>query len=184
VAVQEFLVHQLGVALRALAGGGVGFGLGGPLGQKAQRFFGRQSQVLLDEAEVLLRMLLDAVQAGFQVLAPRLEFVVGEASLGEGRGPCGLGGHVGPVVEDVLHQDPFSESFFVFCNRGRDKLKILLWQRNGFWLWYRRLERERFRWPQSDAAALEVSARELRWLLDGLDIRQVKGHRKADFRLL
>jgi transposase len=55
---------------------------------------------------------------------------------------------------------------------------------NGFWLWYRRLERERFRWPQSDAAALEVSARELRWLLDGLDISQVKGHRKADFRLL
>ena len=88
------------------------------------------------------------------------------------------------LVEDVLEQDPFSESLFVFCNRGRDKLKILLWQHTGFWLWYRRLERARFRWPQSDAAALEVSARELCWLLDGLDIRQVKGHRKADFRLL
>lgn len=90
------------------------------------------------------------------------------------------------LVEDVLEQDPFSESLFVFCNRGRDKLKILFWQRNGFWLWYRRLERERFRWPQAAQAdaAIEVSARELRWLLDGLDIRQAEGHRKADFKLL
>ena len=57
--------------------------------------------------------------------------------------------------EEVLEQDPFSASLCVFCHRGRDKLKILLWQHNGFWLWYRRLERERFRWPQSAAAALE-----------------------------
>jgi len=90
------------------------------------------------------------------------------------------------VVEDVLEQNPLSSHLFVFCNRGRDKLKILFWQRNGFWLWYRRLERERFRWPQDAAAAgsVEVSARELRWLLDGLDIAHVEGHRKADFRLL
>ncbi len=70
------------------------------------------------------------------------------------------------LAEDVLEQDPFCERLFVSCNRGRNKLKILLWQHNGFWLWYRRLERERFAWPQSDAVALEVSARGLRWLLD------------------
>ena len=90
------------------------------------------------------------------------------------------------LVEDVLEQDPFSESLFVFCNRARDKLKILYWQRNGFWLWYRRLERERFRWPRCEeaAASIEVSARELRWLLDGLDINRLEGHRKAEFGLL
>ena len=90
------------------------------------------------------------------------------------------------LVEDVLEQNPLSSHLFVFCNRGRDKLKILFWQRNGFWLWYRRLERERFRWPQDAEAAgsVEVSARELRWLLDGLDIAHVEGHRKADFGLL
>jgi transposase len=90
------------------------------------------------------------------------------------------------LVEDVLEQDPFSESLFVFCNARRDKLKILYWQRNGFWLWYRRLERERFRWPPNEtaAAAIEVSARELRWLLDGLDIAHVEGHRKVQFDLL
>jgi len=90
------------------------------------------------------------------------------------------------LVEDVLEQDPFCESLFVFCNARRDKLKILYWQRNGFWLWYRRLERERFRWPQPEgaAASMEVSARELRWLLDGLDIARVEGHRRARFGLL
>ena len=90
------------------------------------------------------------------------------------------------LVEDVLEHNPLSSHLFVFCNRGRDKLKILFWQRNGFWLWYRRLERERFRWPQDAEAdvSVEVSARELRWLLDGLDIRQAEGHRKADFKLL
>ncbi len=90
------------------------------------------------------------------------------------------------LVEDVLEQDPFSNSLFVFCNRRRDKLKILLWQHNGFWLCYRRLERERFRWPAGaeSAASIEVSARELHWLLDGLDIARIEGHRKAEFRLL
>ena len=66
----------------------------------------------------------------------------------------------------------------VVCNRRRDKLKILYWQRNGFWLWYRRLERGRFHWPRHSAegAALQISTRELSWLLDGLDIARVEGH--------
>jgi transposase len=90
------------------------------------------------------------------------------------------------LVADVLEQDPFCESLFVFCNARRDKLKILYWHHNGFWLWYRRLERERFRWPQAEgaAASMEISARELRWLLEGLDIARVEGHRKVRFGLL
>lgn len=90
------------------------------------------------------------------------------------------------LVEDVLEQNPLSSHLFVFCNRGRDKLKILFWQHNGFWLWYRRLERERFRWPQDteSVGSIEVSPRELRWLLDGLNIAHVEGHRKASFGLL
>lgn len=90
------------------------------------------------------------------------------------------------LVADVLEQNPFSSHLFVFCNRGRDKLKILLWQHNGFWLFYRRLERERFRWPgiEEECAAVVVSARELRWLLDGLDYRRVAGHKQAGYTLL
>jgi transposase len=90
------------------------------------------------------------------------------------------------LVADMLDQDPFSSHLFVFCNRTRDKIKILLWQHNGFWLFYRRLERDRFRWPcgEGEQSAVRVSPRELRWLLDGLDYRRIEGHKAAEYSLL
>lgn len=91
-----------------------------------------------------------------------------------------IDGLAGEAV-DVLEADPFSSHLFVFCNRGQDKLKILYWERNGFWLWYRRLERERFRWPRLSPgqASVEISPQQLRWLLDGLEWQSVQGHRRA-----
>lgn len=89
------------------------------------------------------------------------------------------------LVIDGLHADPFSPAVFCFCNRARDKLKILFYHTNGFWLWYRRLERQRFWWPQRGAEGpVELSLRELRWLLDGLDPRRVAAHKRADFDLI
>ena len=83
------------------------------------------------------------------------------------------------IVVDVLAADPLSSHLFVFCNRARDKLKILYWHNNGFWLWYRRLERQRFWWPrQADAPAMTLAVRELAWLLEGLDPRRVEAHRR------
>jgi transposase len=88
------------------------------------------------------------------------------------------------LVEDVLQADPFSSHLFVFCNRLRDKIKILVWHNNGFWLLYRRLEKQRFWWPdRHEAVALEITTRELSWLLEGLDITQIKGHQAANFSL-
>jgi transposase len=88
------------------------------------------------------------------------------------------------LVQDVLEADPFSSHLFVFCNRLRDKLKILFWHNNGFWLCYRRLERQRFWWPTpGEAAALEISARELGWLLEGLDITRIEAHEAARYTL-
>ncbi len=49
------------------------------------------------------------------------------------------------IVAETLEMDPFSEAWFIFCNRNRDKLKILFWDTNGFWLYYRRLEKETFK---------------------------------------
>jgi transposase len=46
------------------------------------------------------------------------------------------------IVSDVLEMDPLSRPWFVFCNRPRDKLKILFWDTNGFWLYYRHLEKD------------------------------------------
>ncbi len=88
------------------------------------------------------------------------------------------------LVEDVLQADPFSSHYFVFCNRLRDKIKILCWHNNGFWLLYRRLEKQRFWWPGiHENAAVEISTRELSWLLDGLDITRVEAHKAVNYSL-
>ena len=84
------------------------------------------------------------------------------------------------LVEDVLEADPFSSHLFVFCNRLRDKIKILYWSNNGFWLFYRRLEKQRFWWPGADETiSVEISSRELGWLMEGLDITRVEAHKRV-----
>ncbi len=75
-------------------------------------------------------------------------------------------------ISDNMDIDIFSGSLFVFCNKRRNILKILYWDRNGFCLWYKRLEKERFRWPSDEQEVLEISSRELGWLLDGIDLNQ------------
>lgn len=88
-------------------------------------------------------------------------------------------------VQEAMHLDPFSSCLFVFCNRRREKLKILFWDRNGFWLCYRRLERGTFRWPQTgDGGTVTVTRRELRWLLDGLDLDLKGAHRSVNVRMV
>ncbi len=88
------------------------------------------------------------------------------------------------LVEDVLQADPFSSHLFVFCNRLRDKIKILCWHNNGFWLLYRRLEQQRFWWPcAGERVAIEITTRELNWLLEGLDITRVQAHKAAKYSL-
>lgn len=81
------------------------------------------------------------------------------------------------LVKEGFDLDPFSPSLFVFCNRQRDKLKILYWEHNGFWLYYRRLERGRFQWPADPSATpIRMNRRALRWLLDGLSLEQRQAH--------
>jgi transposase len=79
------------------------------------------------------------------------------------------------VVQEEFQLDPFSSALFVFCNRQRNKLKILHWEHNGFWLYYRRLERGTFQWP-AKGTTQQVSRRELQWLLDGLSLQQTNAH--------
>jgi len=76
------------------------------------------------------------------------------------------------LVEAQLELDPFSGHLFAFCNRRRNIVKILYWDRNGFCLWHKRLEKERFEWPDSYEEVMEIGQRELGWLLYGLDIEQ------------
>lgn len=83
------------------------------------------------------------------------------------------------LVQEGLGLNPFSPALFVFCNRERNKLKILYWEHNGFWLYYRRLERGTFQWPQAGGEPLAITNRELRWLLDGLSLSQRHAHQKV-----
>lgn len=76
------------------------------------------------------------------------------------------------LVEGDLDLDPFSGHLFAFCNRRRNIVKILYWDRNGFCLWQKRLEKDKFKWPESYKEVLEIDQRQLSWLMDGLGIHQ------------
>ena len=78
------------------------------------------------------------------------------------------------IVESELEFSPMSGALFVFCNRQRDKVKLLYWGRNGFVLWSKRLENHKFKWlnPQETKDSIEVTGKQLNQLLDGLDIFQ------------
>ncbi|WP_183184789.1 IS66 family insertion sequence element accessory protein TnpB [Anoxybacteroides voinovskiense] len=78
-----------------------------------------------------------------------------------------------PLKIHIFQLNPFSSSLLVFCNRGQDKLKILHWNHNDFWLYYCRLERGTFYWPSNHRSEpLKISPHQLRWLLDGLSLEQ------------
>jgi len=85
------------------------------------------------------------------------------------------------LVESRMELDPFSSHIFVFSNKRRNMIKVLYWEHNGFCLWQKRLERERFRWPQSGEEVVRISPRELRWLLDGLEVVQGSAHRPLQY---
>jgi transposase len=86
------------------------------------------------------------------------------------------------LVKEAFNLDPFNRCLFAFCNRKRDKLKILQWDQNGFWLYYRRLERGKFKWPTAKTDVVSVSYREFRWLLDGLSLNQSQAHPEVTAR--
>jgi transposase len=87
------------------------------------------------------------------------------------------------VVSLDFRLDVFSQALFVFCNRSCDKIKILFWDTNGFWLYYRRLEKGHFAWPKSaDGDVVAVSRRQLEWLLSGLSLEQSRAHTELTAR--
>jgi transposase len=75
------------------------------------------------------------------------------------------------IVQESFRLDPFSESLYVFCNKSRDRLKILEWDGDGFWLYFKRLEKGHFRWPQvGDEPTMTLSGEELAVLLSGVRV--------------
>jgi len=85
------------------------------------------------------------------------------------------------MVSQTLACDPLSGHLFVFSNRRRSMIKILYWDRNGFCLWQKRLEKDCFRWPACEQDLVELDRRELQWLLEGLDVHQRQAHERLAY---
>ncbi|KVO87717.1 transposase [Burkholderia ubonensis] len=79
------------------------------------------------------------------------------------------------LVEQAMRLNPMTSALFVFGNRRRDRVKILGWGGNGFWLLLKRLEADRFVWPNG-GDTITLSAEQLHWLLDGIDLAVIQKH--------
>ncbi len=77
------------------------------------------------------------------------------------------------MVKNIIRQDPLSGHIFVFANRKCDRLKLLYWDRDGFALWYKRLERGIFSLPKVDNSNL-IDHRQLSMILEGIDIQTAR----------
>ena len=80
------------------------------------------------------------------------------------------------MVKEFLGHDPLSGHLFLFVGRGRDRVKMLYWDRDGYALWYKRLEDGTFKLPRVEAGVpgVELKASELAMLLDGIDLKSVR----------
>lgn len=75
------------------------------------------------------------------------------------------------IVQNSFELNPFGEALFVFCNRNRDRIKILEWDADGFWLYFKRLEKGRFRWPQpGETPTMTLTSEELATFLGGVRV--------------
>ncbi len=86
------------------------------------------------------------------------------------------------IVEQDMGLSPYDEALYLFCNRDQDKIKILYWDKSGFVLWYKRLEKEKFKWPiNADQAVLSIDDKVLSNLLNGLSILP---HKSLKYKLV
>ena len=112
-------------------------------------------------------------------LPPSVRIYLATAPVDLRKGFDGLAG----AVRGIIGQDPHSGHIFAFLNARRDRAKLLVWERSGFWLLFKRLERGRFRLPTTPAAGanhLELEASELALMLDGIDLRGAKRRPRWD----
>lgn len=81
-------------------------------------------------------------------------------------------GTLASLVEKEIGLSPFSEDYFLFSNRQKNIVKILYWHMNGFALWTKKLEKDRFPWPIIPSDLEEMDEEKILWLLSGIDARK------------
>lgn len=86
------------------------------------------------------------------------------------------------IVEQEMRLSVFESAIFVFINKRRDKIKVLYWDNTGFCLWYKRLEKDKFKWPKKRKIhTIELSHEQMNWLFRGFDINAIKPHEVLQF---
>jgi transposase len=85
------------------------------------------------------------------------------------------------IIAEDLQKNPCGPEVFVFYNKKLDKLKVLYWDKNGFCLWYKRLEKGKFMLPRIVEDSYALTSEQLRWLLDGLVIEELRGNPTLSF---
>jgi transposase len=86
------------------------------------------------------------------------------------------------LVEQSMGLDPMARAVYAFCNRRRNRVKLLLYDRSGFLMVLKRLEEDRFFWPRGQQAVLTLTTEQLHWLLDGIDLAAVHRHPERYYR--
>ena len=82
------------------------------------------------------------------------------------------------IIQQQFQLDLFSSSAFLFCGRRRDRLKVLLWEEDGFLLLYKRLENGKFTWPRNEQEVRDLTHEQYIWLMQGLSVDQPKAIKK------
>ena len=86
------------------------------------------------------------------------------------------------IVDEAMGLSPFDPGLFVFCNRRRDKLKVVYWDSTVFALWYKRLEKDKFKWPRKlNESTMNLTHEQWSWLLRGLNFLDIKPHQAWQF---
>lgn len=86
------------------------------------------------------------------------------------------------IITNCFNKDPIRDGIFVFVNRQRNRMKILIWDRHGYWLLYKRLEAGRFQMPPVDnhstKEALQITYEQLMLIIEGIDLASVKRRKR------
>ena len=88
------------------------------------------------------------------------------------------------IVECELGHNPFAGIIYAFTNRQRNKIKCLFWDNTGFVLYYKSLSEEKFKWPKGEEDLINITGKQINWLLDGYDISLMKPHKKLHYESL
>jgi transposase len=87
------------------------------------------------------------------------------------------------LVQETMDLDPFAPAVYAFCNRRRDRMKLLFFDRSGFVLVLKRLTDDKFRWPRRQETVVRLTTEQIHWILDGIDIDAMVRHPLRQYRV-